>query len=162
LRKWAGACGDQHDRTGFRFSFGPYSRRNFHSLPCLGSRFNGFGRGARCAAFEMRTAQWEISFHWTVELQEVKWNAEEISPYLDCLADFRNDFHDIRRDPDFADCPDPHICIPSEKLGLVWLTTGSGGMVHPSVRHDGLFSTSSRSKCGCKGLCLRLPLTICS
>jgi RES domain len=107
-----------------------------HSHP-LGSRFNSFGRGAWYAAFRMRTSQLEIAFHRTVELQEIGWKEEEISPYIDYLADFRHAFHDIRGDPVFADCLDAHSYSASQKLGLELLTSGSAGIVYPSVRHDG-------------------------
>lgn len=107
-----------------------------HSHP-LGSRFNSFGRGAWYAAFRIRTSQLEIAFHRTVELQEIGWKEEEISPYINYLADFRHAFHDIRGDPDFADCLDPNSYIASQKLGLELLTSGSAGIVYPSVRHDG-------------------------
>ncbi len=106
-----------------------------HSHP-LGARFNSFGRGAWYASFKMRTAQWEVAFHRAAELKEVGWTAEEISPYIDYVADFRHDFHDIRGDPDFADCLDRHSYTASQKLGLELLTTGSAGIVYPSVRHD--------------------------
>lgn len=107
-----------------------------HSHP-LGSRFNSFGRGAWYAAFRIRTSQLEIAFHRTVELQEIGWKEEEISPYINYLADFRHAFHDIRGDPDFADCLDPNSYIASQKLGLELLTSGSAGIVYPSVRHGG-------------------------
>jgi hypothetical protein len=44
-------------------------------------------------------------------------------------------FHDIRGDPDFADCLDSDSYGASQKLGLALLTTGSAGIVYPSVRH---------------------------
>src|SRR5215472_12996405 len=71
-----------------------------------GGRFNGPGRGAWYAGFEMRTAQREVAFHRSVELKEVNWTAEEVSPYIDYCADFRHEFHDIRGDADFSDCLD--------------------------------------------------------
>jgi len=106
-----------------------------HASP-LGGRFNSIGRGAWYAAFEMSTAQAEVAFHRTAELREIGWKDEEISPYVDYLADFRHQFHDIREDPDFADCLDPDSYGASQKLGLALLTTGSAGIVYPSVRDD--------------------------
>jgi RES domain-containing protein len=109
-----------------------------HAHP-LGGRFNSAGRGAWYAAFEMQTAQTEVAFHRAAELKEVGWKAEEVSPYIDYLADFRHEFHDIRGDPDFVDCLDPNSYTASQTLGLKLLTDGSPGIVYPSVRHrDGV------------------------
>jgi hypothetical protein len=107
-----------------------------HAHP-LGGRFNGPGRGAWYGAFEIETAQTEVAFHRAAELREVGWRAEEVSPYLDYLADFRHEFHDLRGDPDFADCLDPTSYTASQALALRLLTSGSAGIVHPSVRHKG-------------------------
>jgi len=104
-----------------------------HARP-LGGRFNDAARGAWYAGLEMRTAQAEVSFHRGVELKEVGWNAEEVSPYLDYLADFRHEFHDIRGDADFADCLSPDTYVASQALGLTLLREGSAGIVYPSVR----------------------------
>ena len=104
-----------------------------------GGRFNGAGRGAWYAAFEMQTAQTEVAFHRATELKEVGWNAEEVFSYIDYLADFRHEFHDIREDADFVDCLDPNSYADSQALGLKLLTSGSAGIVYPSVRHkDGV------------------------
>jgi hypothetical protein len=104
-----------------------------------GGRFNGAGRGAWYAAFEMQTAQTEVAFHRGVELKEVGWRAEEVSSYIDYLADFRHEFHDIREDADFVDCLDPNSYLASQTLGLTLLTSGSAGIVYPSVRRtDGV------------------------
>ena len=105
----------------------------------FGGRFNGAGRGAWYAAFEMQTAQTEVAFHRAVELKEVEWKAEEIFSYIDYLADFRHEFHDIRGDPDFVDCLDPDSYTASQTLGLTLLTSGSAGIVYPSLRQkDGV------------------------
>jgi RES domain-containing protein len=105
----------------------------------FGGRFNGAERGAWYAAFEMQTAQTEVAFHRTAELKEVGWKAEERFSYIDYLADFRHEFHDIRGDPDFVDCLDPSSYTASQSLGLTLLASGSAGIVYPSVRHkDGL------------------------
>jgi len=104
-----------------------------------GGRFNGAGRGAWYAAFEMQTAQTEVAFHRAVELKEVGWRAEEVSSYIDYPADFRHEFHDIREDPDFVDCLDANSYAASQTLGLTLLTSGSAGIVYPSVRRtDGV------------------------
>lgn len=106
-----------------------------HTHP-LGGRFNGGGRGAWYAAFAMQTAQTEVAFHRTVELKEIGWKAKEVSPHVDYLADFRHEFHDIRGDPDFAECLDQNSYTASQALGLRLLTRGSAGIVYPSVRHQ--------------------------
>jgi RES domain-containing protein len=109
-----------------------------HAHPS-GGRFNGMGRGAWYAAFEMQTAQMEVAFHRATELQEIDWKAEEVCRYLDYLADFRHDFHDLRGAPDFVDCLDPNSYAASQSLGLTMLTGGAAGTVYPSVRHkDGV------------------------
>jgi RES domain-containing protein len=105
----------------------------------FGGRFNTAQRGAWYAAFELETAQTEVSFHRAAELREVKWKAEEVFRYIDYLADFRHEFHDIRGDPDFADCLDQNSYTSSQTLGLKLLTSGSAGIVYPSVRNkDGV------------------------
>ena len=104
-----------------------------------GGRFNGAARGAWYAAFEMQTAQTEVAFHRAIELKELGWRAEEVSSYIDYLADFRHEFHDIREDADFVDCLDPNSYVASQTLGLTLLTSGSAGIVYPSVRRtDGV------------------------
>lgn len=106
-----------------------------HASP-RGGRFNSTDRGAWYAGFEMPTAQAEVTFHRTTELKEIGWKDEEISQYVDYLADFRHQFHDIRRDPEFANCLDPDSYGASQRLGLALLTTGSAGIIYPSVRHS--------------------------
>jgi RES domain-containing protein len=120
-----------------------------HAHP-LGGRFNTAGRGAWYAAFEMETAQAEVAFHRSEELKEVRWTAEEVSPYIDYLADFRYDFHDLRDDQDFASCLDPKSYAVSQLLGTQLLRTGSAGIVYPSVRHAG----------GTCIVCFRPPLVL--
>ena len=75
-----------------------------HAHP-QGARFNGPDRGAWYAAFDLRTSQAEVAFHRSVELAEIEWHADEIATYDDYLADFSGEFHDLRRDRRFADCP---------------------------------------------------------
>jgi len=107
-----------------------------HGNP-FGGRFNSPGRGAWYAGFEMETAQKEVAFHRSSELKEAGWMEEEVSPHIDYLADFRHEFHDIRDDPDFIACLDPHSYQASQTLGQQLLITGSAGIVYPSVRHAG-------------------------
>jgi RES domain-containing protein len=107
-----------------------------HSHP-RGGRFNSPGRGAWYAAFELPTAQREVSFHRAAELMEVGWREEEVSPYIDYLADFRHQFHDIRGSVAFAKCLDPDSYAASQALGAQLLNNGSAGIVYPSVRRPG-------------------------
>jgi RES domain-containing protein len=107
-----------------------------HARP-FGGRFNDANRGAWYASFEMKTAQAEVAFHRAAELKEIGWNAEEISSYIDYLADFRYEFHDIRGDKNFADCLNPDSYGASQVLGLHLLNEGSAGVVYPSVRRKG-------------------------
>jgi RES domain len=109
-----------------------------HAHPS-GSRFNLADRGAWYAAFALETAQAEVAFHKTQELQEINWSDEEVTTYADYLADFRADFHDLRSDSGFARCLDPVSYENSQLLARELLAEGSVGIVYPSVRHkDGI------------------------
>jgi RES domain len=98
----------------------------------------------------METAQAEVAFHRGAELREIGWTEEELSPYIDYLADFRHEFHGIHEDADFADCLNPNSYATSQALGVQLLTNGSAGIVYPSVRRNGG---------NCIG-CLRPPLVL--
>ena len=120
-----------------------------HGQPA-GGRFNAPGRGAWYAAFTMETAQKEVAFHRAAELKEIGWKEEEVSPYIDYLADFRHEFHDIRGDKNFSECLDPESYASSQALGLKLLRSGSAGVLYPSVRHKGGFCIA----------CFRPPLVL--
>ena len=107
-----------------------------HAKP-LGSRFNGPERGAWYAGFSLETAGIEIAFHKSEELREINWQESEIFLYVDFLADFRGEFHDLRGDSGFAKCLDPNSYATSQKLAGELLDKGSAGVVYPSVRHNG-------------------------
>ena len=107
-----------------------------HANP-LGSRFNGPERGAWYAAFSLETAGIEVAFHKSEELREINWQEKETFLYADFLADLRGEFHDIRGDSGFAKSLDPNSYTASQKLAYELLDTGSGGIVYPSVRHNG-------------------------
>ena len=118
--------------SGFRFAH-IVNAAFTHAHPG-GARFNGAGRGAWYAAFDLETSQAEVAFHRALELQEIpSWKEEEISPYIDYLADFRAEFHDIR-DGNFAGCLKPDSYAESQALGQLLLQSGSAGIVYPSVR----------------------------
>jgi RES domain-containing protein len=98
-----------------------------------GSRFNGPDRGAWYCAFEVETALAEVAFHKTVEYQEIRRFDDSVT-YEALLADFTNEFHDIRRDPRFAACLDPASYVASQRLAARLLDKGSLGVIYPSVR----------------------------
>jgi RES domain len=99
-----------------------------------GSRFNGPERGAWYSTFDLETAKAEVTWHKTEELREIGWNEPEVFTYDDYLADFRGEFHDIRRSPAFAGCLDPNSYEKSQALARELLADGSTGIVYPSAR----------------------------
>jgi hypothetical protein len=105
-----------------------------HAHP-LGSRFNGSDRGAWYAGFELETSRAEIAFHKTQEYVEIDRFNDSVS-YDDYLADFGEDFHDIRNLPSFRSALDPDSYIASQRLSDELLNIGSLGIVYPSVRHN--------------------------
>lgn len=100
-----------------------------------GSRFNGPERGAWYAGFSLETAGIEVAFHKSEELREINWQEKEIFLYVDFLADFRGEFHDLRGDSRFVECLDANSYMASQKLSRELLDRGSAGVVYPSVRH---------------------------
>lgn len=106
-----------------------------HANP-FGGRFNGPERGAWYAGFDRLTAQSEVAYHRILEFKEVGWKGKEISPYIDYLADFRYEFHDIREGSDFAECLHPNNYSASQALGFALLNSGSAGIVYLSVRYE--------------------------
>lgn len=107
-----------------------------HARP-LGNRFNGPERGAWYAAFSRETSEQEVAYHRQQELKEINWQEKETFSYVDFVADFRGEFHDIRGDTRFGDCLDTTSYKASQRLARELLEEGSAGVVYPSVRHDG-------------------------
>jgi hypothetical protein len=112
-----------------------------HPAP-TGSRFNSPDRGAWYAGFELETSQVEVAFHKQLWLGETAWEHEEVADYLDYLADFRAEFHDLRRNDlrgsnDDADALSPISYVASQALAAQLLQFGSSGIVYPSVRRSG-------------------------
>ena len=70
-------------------------------------------------------------------MKEIGWKAEGVSPYIDYLADFRHEFHDLRKEANVADWLDANTYSASPALGIKLLTNGSAGIVYPSVRREG-------------------------
>ncbi|MGC2183398.1 MAG: RES family NAD+ phosphorylase [Terriglobales bacterium] len=107
-----------------------------HARP-EGSRLNGPNRGAWYSAFTLDTAQAEVAFHFAQSLREVNWEESETATYGEYLADFRAEFHDIRKNPEYSACLDPASYVASQRLARELLDQGSVGLIYPSVRHRG-------------------------
>jgi RES domain-containing protein len=102
-----------------------------------GSRFNDGDRGAWYCAFDAATALAEITFHKTVEYQEINRFDDSVT-YQALLADFGASFHDLRGDvAAYAPCLDPTSYIASQQLANRLLDAGAMGVVFPSVRNPG-------------------------
>lgn len=107
-----------------------------------GSRFSSHLRGAWYAGFARDTSIAEVVFHLSEWLTEVRWHPEDwerpqVFPYVDFLADFRGEFHDLRNTRGFRDCLQKDDYAASQALAAVLLGKGASGIVYPSVRHDG-------------------------
>ena len=107
-----------------------------HARP-EGSRFNGPDRGAWYSAFTLDTAQAEVGFHFAQSLREVNWEESETATYREYLSDFRAEFHDLRKNPEYVACLDPASYVTSQRLARELLNQGSAGLIYPSVRHRG-------------------------
>ncbi len=107
-----------------------------HPSP-VGSRFNSSDRGAWYAGYELETSQAEIAYHRQLWLRETKWDEEDRADYLDYLADFRADFHDLRGTTEHAECLSPTSYRASQVLAAELLALGAAGIVYPSVRRRG-------------------------
>lgn len=101
-----------------------------------GSRFNDGERGAWYCAFEPETALAEVSFHKTVEYQEIGRFDDSVS-YQALLADFTATLHDLRANEAYADCLATDSYIASQRLAAELLEAGSMGIIYPSVRRPG-------------------------
>lgn len=102
-----------------------------------GARFNSPDRGAWYAGFEVQTSQAEVAYHRKLWLQETNWDEVDESEYLDYLADFRAEFHDLRNCAEHADCLSPTSYKASQSLAAQLLELGASGIVYPSVRRRG-------------------------
>jgi hypothetical protein len=101
-----------------------------------GSRFNGPERGAWYCSFDAQTALAEVSFHKTVEYEEIGRFDDSVT-YESLLADFTAEFHDIRDDLRFASCLDPGSYVASQRLAARLMEKDAIGIVYPSTRHAG-------------------------
>ncbi len=111
-----------------------------HPSPA-GSRFSSADRGAWYASFELETSQAEVAYHRQLWLRETAWEEEDTADYLDYLADFRAEFHDLRASTEHAanhsDCLSPTSYAASQALASQLLEVGSAGIVYPCVRRAG-------------------------
>ncbi len=101
-----------------------------------GSRFNDGERGAWYCAFEPETALAEITFHKSVEYQEIDRFDDSVT-YRTMLADFTSTFHDLRGARGVARVLAPDSYIASQELAAQLLEAGSMGLIFPSVRRAG-------------------------
>jgi hypothetical protein len=118
----------------FGLSYSHIVNAAFTHFNPAGSRFNGPARGAWYAAFARSTSELEVAYHRSKELQEINWQESETFKYVDFLADFRGQFHDIRNGPRFRNCLDPDSYRASQDLAARLLEQGSAGIVYRSVR----------------------------
>ncbi len=102
-----------------------------------GARFSSRYRGAWYAGFTRKASEAEVTYHYARALKEIDWREEETVSYRDYLADFRAEFHDLRKAPRFSDCLDPDSYKASQRLAADLLQRGSAGLIYPSVRHKG-------------------------
>jgi hypothetical protein len=107
-----------------------------HPVPG-GSRFSSEDRGAWYAGFELETSQAEIAYHRQLWLKETSWDDEDVADYVDYLADFRAEFHDLRGTTEHADCLNPDSYVASQALAEQLMELGSSGIVYGSVRRSG-------------------------
>ena len=98
-----------------------------------GNRFSDGELGAWYCAFEPETALAEITFHKTVEYQEIDYFDDSVS-YQTMLADFTATFHDLRGARGYAKVLAPDSYIASQQLAAELLDAGSMGVIFPSVR----------------------------
>ena len=66
----------------------------------------------------------------------INWPHPEVFDYVEYLADFRAEFHNIRNRPEFRECLSPVTYTGSQRLAQLLLQQGSTGIVYPSVREE--------------------------
>lgn len=115
--------GDTHVNAAFT-----YTRRG-------GNRFNSEQRGAWYCAWDSLVSVAEVAWHRTRELGYTG-SFEDSARYVELLADFIGEFHDLTGEPDHpALNPDPVLGYPEgQNLAQHLRTEGSRGLIYPSVR----------------------------
>ena len=96
------------------------------------------GLTAQLGTRAFRSRPHRKKWHFARELREIpSWMEPETRTYRDYLADFRAEFHDLRRDRKHASALDPDNYDDSQHLARTLLNGGSAGIIYPSVRHRG-------------------------
>jgi RES domain-containing protein len=104
-----------------------------------GNRFNGPERGAWYAGFDINTAQAEVAWHLTRELEAANYFVNS-TDYSALLADFIGDFHDARTlsaDNIILDQDISRAYPAGQNLAKRLRTQKSNGVIYPSVRQGG-------------------------
>jgi hypothetical protein len=102
-----------------------------------GGRFNGPDRGAWYAGTDLATAQAEVVYHRTRELDEIGVFETRVQTRL-YLADFNAEFHDVRAGTrENRPFHDPASYTASQALARELLASGSNGVLYRSVRRPG-------------------------
>lgn len=104
-----------------------------------GNRFNGDGRGAWYCAFEGQTSLAEVTFHLTRALDDIG-RYDNVTDYVELLADFIGPFHDLREVEPRPPCldPDPAVGYPAgQSLARAILEADGNGVIYPSARRPG-------------------------
>jgi hypothetical protein len=129
----------RHEGIGLReivvgFPYASIVNASFAHAHPLGGRFNGPHRGAWYAGFELQTSQAEVVFHKTLQLAEIR-RFVDVVTYDDYQADFNATFHDLRNGLRGTKAYlDPNSYVESQLFAEDLLTSGSAGIVYPSVR----------------------------
>jgi hypothetical protein len=103
------------------------------------NRFNGPGRGAWYAAFDVQTCLEEVEYHMIRELERVD-DFNAVVEYVEMFASFAGEFVDLRgvKPRPSPLNPDPTIGYPEgNKVAELVLAAGRNGIIYPSVRHRG-------------------------
>lgn len=123
--------------TGYGYSYinaaFAYPRHN-------GNRFSPKEWGAWYSAFEIETALAEVAFHLTRALAAAEGRFDNITYYVELLANFTAEFCDLREcdpPPDYLS-QDTDIAYPSgQRFATELRESGANGIVYPSARRVG-------------------------
>ena len=98
-----------------------------------GGRFNSSSRGAWYCGILLQTAQVEVAYHKQLWLRETQWDEDEKADYVDYLADFRTEMHDLRSSNGYEDCLSPTSYDVSQTVAVEFLSAGSAGVIYSSL-----------------------------
>jgi RES domain-containing protein len=102
-----------------------------------GGRFNDAHRGAWYAARDLATAQAEVAYHRTKELEEAGVFETRVQVRL-YLADFNCHLHDVRSNrAEHLPLHDPASYAASQAFAGELLDAGANGIIYRSVRRPG-------------------------